>query len=92
MMSPFVIQIFAFMGITFLLGIVLGWLVWRYDGVSQKALGAASSEVDFWRSNLEESRVKLGYEQNKTLALTEEKAALKKRIASLEDMVRAARS
>jgi uncharacterized membrane-anchored protein YhcB (DUF1043 family) len=84
-MSSFLLQIFAFMFCTFLLGLLLGWLVWRFGGSSRQALTSMNSEVDFWRSNLEQCRLELGKEQNNLAALHEERTNLKKRLASLEE-------
>ncbi|WP_296428372.1 hypothetical protein [Yoonia sp.] len=86
-MSSFLLQMFAFMLCTFLLGLLLGWLVWRYGGASQQALDSVNTEVDFWRSNLEHCRVELGNEQNTVASLREEKAALKKRLAARDAQV-----
>ncbi len=83
-MSISLLQIFVFMLCTFALGLVLGWVLWRFGGASKQALDSINTEVDFWRSNLEQCRIKLGNEQVKVAALHEEKANLKKRLASLQ--------
>jgi uncharacterized membrane-anchored protein YhcB (DUF1043 family) len=83
-MPSFLLQIFAVMIVTFVLGLFLGWLVWRYGGASKQALDSVNSEVDFWRSNLEQCRVELSDEQNALAVLREERTNLKKRLASLE--------
>ncbi len=84
MMSPLLLQLFAFMLCTFAAGLLLGWVIWRFEGSSKKALNSLSSEVDFWRSNLEQSRIELANERTALAALREEKTNLKKRLASLE--------
>lgn len=82
MMSSLLLQIFAFMLCTFILGLLLGWLIWRYGGVSHRALVSANTEVDFWRNNLEQCRNELGLEQSKCVALNKQTAELKKRLAA----------
>lgn len=69
---------------TFVLGLILGWLVWRFGTNSQQARDAADTEVEFWRNKLEQSRQELWSEQSTIAELREEKNVLKKRIASLE--------
>jgi hypothetical protein len=66
---------------TFILGLLLGWVAWRYEGVSKRAM---NSEVDFWRSNLEQCRGELGNEQNINAALRDQTATLKKHLSSLQ--------
>ncbi len=83
-MSPLLLQTFIFMACTFVAGVILGWVIWRFEGASKQALDSLSSEVDFWRSNLEQSRIELANEKTALAALREEKANLKKRLASLE--------
>ena len=83
-MSNSVIQILIFMLCTFSLGLFLGWVLWRFGGASKQALDSMNTEVEFWRNNLEQCRIKLGNEQVKLAALQEEKANLKKRLASLK--------
>lgn len=82
MMSSILLQTYSFMLCTFMLGLLLGWLVWRYGGVSNRALVSANAEVDFWRSNLEQCRNELDQEQNKCVALNKQTAELKKRLAA----------
>lgn len=81
-MSSELIQIFAFMAGTFVLGLFLGWVLWRYDGISKKAMDALKTEVDFWRGSHEKSRSDLWSEQQKIEALSEETAKLKKRLSA----------
>ena len=78
------VQILLFMLVTFVLGLALGWLIWRFGGPAQTALDSKESELDFWRSNLEQCRMELGEERNAVAALREERSILKRRIASLE--------
>ena len=81
-MSSTLMMVFAFMTCTFALGLLMGWAVWRYGGVSKKAFDAMQSEVDFWKGSLENNRTELWNEQEKLGALQQETAKLKKRIAS----------
>ena len=81
-MSSLLLQISAYMFCTFILGLLLGWVAWRYEGVSKQAM---NSEVDFWRSNLAQCRSELGNEQDINAALLDQTATLKKRLASLQE-------
>ncbi|MEL6682217.1 MAG: hypothetical protein AAFQ09_06180 [Pseudomonadota bacterium] len=83
-MSPLLLQIFAFMLVTFLLGLGLGWLIWRFGRASDQALDTMKTEIDFWRSSLEQCRHERDTEQKAVAVLHEEKKMLKRRIASLE--------
>lgn len=58
-MSPAIIQLFAFMTCTFLLGLFLGWALWRYGGVSKAAIEDLESKADFLKKSLEQSRMEL---------------------------------
>lgn len=83
-MSSFMVQILVFMLCTFVLGVALGWLIWRYGGASKSAIDSMETEVDFWRSNLEQCRLELAEERNALAALLEESSVLKKRLASMQ--------
>ncbi|CAN0601994.1 unnamed protein product [Ectocarpus sp. 12 AP-2014] len=80
-MSSSLIQIFALMTCTFFLGLSLGFVMWRFDGVTRKALDALKTEVDFWRGSHDKSRSELWHEQQKLEAATEESAKLKRRLS-----------
>lgn len=86
-MSPFVIQIFVFMFVTFGLGLMLGWLIWRFEDDAAPSAETVNTEIDFWRSNLEQCRFERDNEQKQLAAAHEEKNLLKRRIASLEQKV-----
>ncbi|WP_373636782.1 hypothetical protein [Yoonia sp. BS5-3] len=88
-MSPLVIQIFIFMLVTFSLGIALGWLIWRFDQDAGQSADTVNTEIDFWRSNLEQCRFERDNEQKQLAAAHEEKNLLKRRIASLEQKIQA---
>ena len=83
-MSPLLLQILAFMLVTIVLGVGLGWLIWRFGRESDQALETMKTEIDFWRSNLEQCRHERDNEQKAVAVLHEEKKMLKRRIASLE--------
>ena len=83
-MSPLLLQILAFMLVTFVLGVGLGWLIWRFGRESDQALETMKTEIDFWRSNLEQCRHGRDNEQKAVADQQEEKTMLKRRIASLE--------
>lgn len=84
-MSLPLLQIFVFMLLTFLFGLALGWVIWRMGGATQKELQSATTEVDFWRKNLEQCRMELGTEQNKVVTLQDEAAKMKKQILTLKN-------
>ena len=73
-------QVFIFMAIVFALGLLLGWLLWSFGGAKQAKL--LSAEVDFWKSNLEQSRAERQADINKIEALSKERDVLKKRVAA----------
>ena len=83
-MSPLLLQILAFMLVTFVLGVGLGWLIWRFGRESDQALETMKTEIDFRRSNHEQCRHERDNEQKAVAVLHEEKKMLKRRIASLE--------
>lgn len=58
-MSPALIQLFAFMTCTFLLGVFLGWSLWRYGGVSRAAMNDLEAKAQFWKKSLDQSRMEL---------------------------------
>lgn len=64
-MSPALIQLFAFMTSTFLLGLFLGWAMWRYGGVSRAAMDDLEAKVQFWKKSLDQSRMELWAFQDK---------------------------
>lgn len=88
-MSPFLLQIFVFMLVTFVLGFAIAWLIWKFDSESARSPDAVNSEIDFWRSSLEQSRMERDKEQQVTASLHEEKNILKRRIKSLEEQLKA---
>lgn len=81
-MSPFVVQTLIFMLCTFVLGLLLGWVLWRFGGISKAAIDTKATEVDFWRSKVDQSRNELWREQNTLTALREENETLKQKLSS----------
>ncbi len=65
-MSPALIQLFAFMTCTFVLGLFLGWSLWRYGGVSKSAIDDLEAKTDFLKKSLEQSRMQLWNLQERT--------------------------
>ena len=55
-MTPALIQLFVFMTCTFVLGLFLGWSLWRYGGVSRAAMNDLEAKVEFWKKSLDQSR------------------------------------
>ncbi len=58
-MSPEIIQLFAFMTCTFVLGLFLGWALWRYGGVSKAAMDDLESKAIYWKKSFDQSRLEL---------------------------------
>jgi hypothetical protein len=73
------IQIFAYLSITFLLGIALGWLLWKFQGPGQADAKPADSE--YWMDRLEQARNERDQLDLRLTALIQEKDSLKKRLA-----------
>ena len=81
-MFSFLTQVLVYMTCTFLLGLVLGWLLWKFGG--SKEVASMESEISFWKHNLEQSRLEREQDLNKIAALTQEKDNLKKRLAAMK--------
>lgn len=64
-MSPALIQIFAFMTCTFLLGLFLGFALWRFGGISRAAMDDLEAKAQFLKQSLEKSRMELWSLQEK---------------------------
>jgi hypothetical protein len=58
-MSPALIQLFAFMSCTFVLGLFVGWALWRYGGITQAAIKDLEEKADYWKKSLDQSRIEL---------------------------------
>lgn len=80
-MSPLLLQVFAYMSCTFILGLCIGWVVWRYETDTNQV---DKSEVDFWRSNLEQCRGELGNEKDINATLRDQTETLKKQAETLK--------
>lgn len=81
-MSDVMVQILIYMGATFVLGLAMGWVVWRYG--SANAVATLSSEVNFWKQNCEQSRFERDADLRKIELLEHERDNLKKRVASMK--------
>ncbi len=91
-MSPFLLPMFGFMLVTFLLGFALAWLIWKFGHGQMQDIETVNTEIDFWRSNLEQCRFERDNEQKALAAIREEKSLLKRRVASLEDRLQQAQA
>lgn len=89
-MSPFLLQMFGFMTVTFLLGFALAWVIWKFGTGQMQDMETVNTEIDFWRSNLEQCRFERDNDQKALATVREEKALLKRRVASLEDRLQQA--
>lgn len=80
MFTPLVL-ILAYLSVTFLLGLVLGWLLWKFGGPAQ--VGVTETDVQYWKDRVEQSRVERNIEQDRITALERERDNLKKRLKSV---------
>jgi uncharacterized membrane-anchored protein YhcB (DUF1043 family) len=74
------IQILIYLSSTFVLGIALGWLLWKF-GNSEQA-NAQSTETEYWMERLDEARNERDLLETKMEALAREKDKLAKRLKS----------
>ncbi len=79
MFTPLV-QILAYLSSTFLLGLVLGWLLWKFGG--SKQIESVATELQYWKQRLAQARLETDQKQDKIDSLEREKDNLKKRLAS----------
>lgn len=77
MFTPLV-MILAYLSATFLLGLVLGWLVWRFGSSNQSE--STTTDAEYWKERLEQSRVERNIEQDRIVTLERERDNLKKRL------------
>lgn len=77
-MTPMV-EIIAFLSATFVLGIALGWSLWRF-GLS-KEMATLTTEKEFWQQRLDQARFERDQDQDKIKALEKERNSLKQRLA-----------
>lgn len=77
-MTPMV-EIIAFLSATFVLGIALGWSLWRF-GLSKK-MATLTTEKEFWQQRLDQARFERDQDQDKIKALEKERNSLKQRLA-----------
>lgn len=80
MFTPLV-QILVYLSATFLLGLVLGWLLWKFGGAKQ--LASTDTNAQYWKDRLEQSRIERSLEQDRVVALEHERDNLKKRLRSV---------
>jgi uncharacterized membrane-anchored protein YhcB (DUF1043 family) len=79
MFTPLV-QILVYLAVTFVLGLALGWLLWKFGGSTQS--DAMTTEIDYWKQRLDQSRNERDLEQDKIAVLERERDNLKKRLAA----------
>lgn len=73
-------QVFVFMFIMCLLGLCLGWLLWGWGRAKKVKL--LTAEVDFWKSNLEQSRAERQADINRIEALSNERDVFRRQVAA----------
>lgn len=79
MFTPLV-QILVYLSSTFLMGLALGWLLWKFGG--SKQLESMTTDMQYWKQRLDQSRLERDQEQDKKSALERERDNLKKRLMS----------
>ena len=77
-MSTLLIQIFGAMSVTFLFGLILGWLLWKF------ATNKGEDGGEFWKGKFEQSRGEFFTEQTAHQKLQEEYDLLKQRFSKAE--------
>lgn len=77
-MTP-IIEVSAYLSATFVLGLSLGWALWKL-GLNQQ-LKTIMTEKEFWQQRLDQARFERDKDQDKIAALEKERANLKKRVA-----------
>lgn len=77
MLTPTVL-ILAYLSSTFLMGLILGWLLWQFGG----AKASTETEVQYWRDRLNQSRAESHLYSEKIATLEKERDNLKKRLSS----------
>jgi len=76
-MTPMV-EIVAFLSAAFLLGLALGWSLFKL-GVSAE-MKTLTTEKEFWQQRLDQARIERDQDQDKIEALENERNALKKKL------------
>lgn len=69
------VDILVFLTVTFLLGLTLGWIIWKFQTVPED--DGSESEVQFWKQRFNQSRLEHGVEQSKVGQLEKELEALR---------------
>jgi len=79
MFTPLVL-ILIFLSTTFLLGLILGWLLWKFGDADQSE--SESTETEYWKERSEQARLELRVEQDKFAELKQECDTLMQRLKS----------
>ena len=77
MFTPFIL-ILVYLSATFILGLALGWILWKF-GIA-KQLVTATTEMQYWKDRLEQLRAERNLEQDRFASLERERDNLKKRL------------
>ncbi|MEO9863949.1 MAG: hypothetical protein ABJO29_01080 [Yoonia sp.] len=72
------IHILTFLSAAFVLGLALGWILWKFK--TETAGESTDTEVQFWKQRWDQSRLELDREQNKIEALEKERDTLKDKL------------
>lgn len=78
-MSTLLTQVLIYMVSTFILGVLLGWVVWSQGAREEKK--ALTQEVKFWKNRLDQKRFSLDPEITEAEGATKSKKRLKRRFA-----------
>lgn len=69
-----------YLAASFMLGLGLGFAIWKLGSSQQIKL--ALTETDFWRKRLDEARIKRDQDQERLKALEHTSAVLKKQLST----------
>lgn len=84
-MSYLLTQMFLYMLVTFLLGLLLGWLLWRYNTAGEACdCDALTAERDDLRTNLDACRTRAAKERETLDALRNDKIDLQNRLDAID--------
>ncbi len=69
------IQLLLYSSCVFLMGLLLGWVLWKLSNASSK--GGEDPEVTFWQERFEQVQNERNFAQDRIAALETERDALK---------------
>lgn len=79
-MSSLLTQVLIYMTSTFILGLLMGCVVWSHRSNEERK--TLTLEIDFWKNHLNQTRLERDRDIDKIDALTKDKVNLKKKLAA----------